>query len=1213
MRSLSRLLQSSGQGSAGRGLLLRFVLWGVAWGCLLSSGPHMQAWAQEAAGGGVATAETPPDDDAENAAESSTPGGAGKSVERLIYIPYTKVTEVLDRLKSKVVLSYEEYLELVKRAGEGEPLAPGEAAVISASRYTAVVKGDVVEITAILDCEVLQDRWAELPVKFGNAAVGEVTGTGAGKVLLRGVGDGQYALLFEAGGKSQVTLKLLAPVKRTPTGPTLDLTIPPVGITTFSLTVPKPDMEISVSPRNLPLPDQEPAEEAVSRVVVSLGATERISAAWVPKTSERPDMDLLTTVSNRLEVSIRDGLVHTHAKLSYQVLRGELSSLRVAVPLDQRILDVSSSARLRGWEAIQEEERQVIEVELLGPVRDALTLELRTEQAAPAETWRLGGLTAAGRAWGVHALDITREQGTLQVTHGEELTLTVQEQSGLLRTESQKQQWEYRYFSPAFVLEVRTEPVQPILDVEQTALFVFREQRLETENRWQFTVRRAGVFHLEFELPENWTLSGVESPQMAEFQHDTRERRLTVVLKERTQGAVPVVIRGHLPMPPREANAETFSLENIPLLRPLHVRQEEGRIGLYSIEAIELLTDEDRIVAAQTIPTSLLPTNIPDAVPRAAWKYQTRPVVIPVRTLRRPTRLTSETSTLLRVEPSGLRVESQVAYRIEYAGIDQFRIAVPAEIAERVQIEVAGPGDTPILQRFLEPADAAGENAAVDSAPPEQDSENNSEENKDHNNGNTPGDAAHTSSPAMRVWRIQTQRPVTGTQRFRLTYDLPVGTSTENETEPLDDDNAAAEPDRRESFAHAITVVRPMGLQHGPRSGPALTRSSGELAVVVDPALSVQVRSLETGLEAIDVRELTLLSRTGQQAFRYGTHTAEQALQVLLTVARFDVQAVASTVVSRMLNEYVLGVSSDLAVRCRMRVISSQRQRLQLRLPAETQPMLVMVNDEIRQLQKGDNDEDDPTGERSYFVNVSRPGDSSEEFLLTIQYLVTQQPLTRKLPRGGLELALPKLLSPEGIPAVVQQTRCAVWLPEEYVPVTVAEPFRPELPPRQPRGRGTASPENASVEKLHAWLGAGFSPGIDFPTQGRVYLYEAFGAKQALELTYWNRNIVLLAFTLMLLAIAFLLLRTSWENKILVTITVVTGLTVLLQIEPTLARQGVYESRYGLLALLAIWGTHGMVVCCRQCCRPVAGFVRREEVSAEAPTTERPPELKDER
>jgi len=1126
----------------------------------------------------------------EDAEEASAEAEQPRTIDRLIYIPYEKLTEMFQGA-AKVVISYEEYRKLLdKVAGLPDAVEADEPALITKAEYNAVVRGDMAEVTAKYTCRVLKKQWAEIPVQFGDAAVGELSVDGEAQVFLRGVGEGEYRLLFEKAGDVTVTLKLIAAVERSPAGPQLKLTVPAVGITTFSLTVPKADHDITVSPRNIPVKEQEKPAEGTTVTTVSLGATERISATWVPKTSERPEMDLLSTVDNALEISIRDGLVHTSAKLKYQILRGELKTLQVAVPKGQRILDVTCSTRMQGWTVKEEENRQVVEVELLSGASDSITLYVTTEETLGDEQLRLGGLSNDGATRGIHALDVTREQGTLTVSHGNELTLVVAQQAGLIRTETAKEanKLSFRYFTPSFQFAVRTEPLQAILDVQHGAYLTFREQRIDVDVRLSYTIRRAGIFHLDLELPEELTLTRVECPQMAEYQHDKQSRRLSIVLKESTQGELSLRLLGRLP---RASGEEGNEFADLPLVRPLEVRQEEGRIGVYAVEAFEIVTDEENIESAQSISVNQLDVKIPDARPQAAWKFQTRPVTIPIKTIRRPTRMTAQTATRVQVEPSGLVVNTEVHYDIQYAGVEHFRIAVPAAVSDRVQIETVGRGDTPILQKS--PEENGGEASAVEGDTAEDETaegdsaENSAELAADDSAGDTedngsrgPPEDAAKDEPKFVVWAIQTQRPVSGRQRFRITYDIPLAGA--DNAEAADETEQPSEKQIRE-LLETIALVHPLGLNERNAEDPELLRSSGEVLVQVDPVLAVQMSAAGAGVEPIDVRELTLLPTSGQQAYRYPYQTAEDPVRLELTISRFEVEAVVSTVVSRMLAEFVIGMSDDMAVRVRMKIKSSQRQRLLLQLPANSEPMQVSVNGEPRQLQKGEAATD--TAYTNYFVNVSRPGSSDEEFSLSLQYLMEMQPLSRTVPRGGLSLRLPQLQTPGGTPAVVQQTGGIVWLPDAFVPVTVDAPFERQRDVRSEVFVGGLQADTSRVDGQQTWIGGGTASSLEFPTDGRAFLFETVGAAEQLELTYWNRFVVAASLSLALLVIALILLRTGWENKLLVLIVAATLMTVLLQFEPAVARQGFYESRYGLAALAAIWIIHGLFQLSR-CCQP---------------------------
>src|SRR5205807_2485380 len=87
---------------------------------------------------------------------------------------------------------------------------------------------------------------------------------------------------------------------------------------------------------------------------------------------------------------------------------------------------------VKEWKAVEEDNRQLVTVELLSRLDGKVTLEVHTERAAPAEAFEIAGMEAA-TAYGIHALDVIRESGTVAVKQGSDLTLTVEEQTGLLR------------------------------------------------------------------------------------------------------------------------------------------------------------------------------------------------------------------------------------------------------------------------------------------------------------------------------------------------------------------------------------------------------------------------------------------------------------------------------------------------------------------------------------------------------------------------------------------------------------------------------------------------------------------------------------------------------------------------------------------------------------------------------------------------------------
>ena len=286
-----------------------------------------------------------------------------KGVDRVIYLPFRDLWKVFEKQTATVVLPYQEYLDLKKRAEGTAPPEQKVDAVITEAAYVATVEQDLARIAVTLKINVLGKPWVELPLRFGDAAVGKVEG--GDKVVLRGTDNGAYSLMLGNAGEQTVKLELAARIKTSPDGREFSLECPTVGITTFEIVIPEGGQSIDVTPKVVTLPAKSEGEE--TRFKASLGSTSRIAARWYPKASMKPEMDLLTSVTNRTKVTLEDGLVHYDAYLTYDILRGSLTELRVAVPKSHRILDVAADARLKGWQVKQEPSRQLITAELLAP------------------------------------------------------------------------------------------------------------------------------------------------------------------------------------------------------------------------------------------------------------------------------------------------------------------------------------------------------------------------------------------------------------------------------------------------------------------------------------------------------------------------------------------------------------------------------------------------------------------------------------------------------------------------------------------------------------------------------------------------------------------------------------------------------------------------------------------------------------------------------
>jgi hypothetical protein len=1044
------------------------------------------------------------------------------SLERKIYVPFRSLKGVFEKEGAVGFLPYGDYLKLIEAVlGNAlrKPPVPPVAGVITTADYVGTVDGDVVQITAVLKTQALEKGWAEIPVRFGEAAIGEIT-SDTGKVLLRGTGAGTYALLLPTAGEHVVTLQLTARVRTSPEGRSLELDVPPVGITTFELAVPEADQNVELQSKLVAEP--VPSGEKETRIKVSVGSTEKITARWHPKVGLKPDMQLLANVTSATLISVEDGLLHTDAWLRYEVLRGQMESVRIAVPKGQRILDVASDARVKEWATADEAERQILTVEFLSRLSGATTVEVHLERDLPAEAFDVAGLADAA-ALGVHALDVVRESGQIAVRSAADVALTVEQQQGLQRLDEAEVDprirrpgaLSFKYYSPALRLRLQARPVEPRLLVDHIAQIVLGEDRVRTNDQFEFTIDRAGVFELRFAVPPGISIENVVCDRMKQFDLSPDKRTLTVALREKVQGGLSLAVTGV-----RAGDFADLAAEQpLPVLEPLGVELEAGKVHVFASEAIEVVTDVSKVVSAQTDP-SPQPASVRDARLASAWMFNRRPVTIPARLVRKPTRLTAQVATTLDVRQGQVQVRSQVAYVVEYAGLDTFRFAVPQAVADAVQITTASEG--PAIKQKSRAAEA------VD---------------------------------GWVAWTIVLQRDATGRQEFTIAYDLA----------PTVLDAAKTEVTKAELLR--VLDPYPDVAAAGSRQIVSVSRVTGEVTVRKDRALSVVAQAAEEHVEAIDVRELTQLPQDGFAAFRY----FRQPVTIDMTAEKFEVAGVVDVVVSRGLVEAVLDRTGSATFRARYVLKTSERQRLPLSLPAGAEILGVSVDRKPVSLEKNAQAGTEGMYE-AHFVNVARTTPSDQPFLLAVMYRLKLSPAPFENRGGDLELRLPRLQSSASGGAVaVQQLRFAVWVPEEYALVGTPKNFTLETRPSLVGffvGRRAVSPS----DDLEQWIGSEAASVFDFPTEGRRHVYSSLGPQERIELHWWHLPFYTWVISSALVLIALVLRKTSCENKLTLVFLAAFAAAAYALSQQDVMVHGLGAASYGLVIAAALWIVHSLTI-----------------------------------
>lgn len=1057
---------------------------------------------------------------AQDDGEGADDGGDNKqdsagAWERLIYTPYRDLKKVFDDQDSSVIMPYVDYLKMLEKA-DGPRTKQGGSQVdglITEASYVATVEKDLAKITAKLKIQVLGKPWVEIPVNFGQAAVGKMTASNK-KTLLRGKGNGQYAILLSETGEHTVTLELVVRIRTSPDGRSLEFACPPVGITTFELSVPEPDQSVEVSPRLIAIPTD--ADDDETRVKASLGATAKIAAKWNPKASLKPQMDLLTSVTNHLQVTVDQGLVHEDAILQFEILRGELSELELAVPKGHRILDVTAAeAKVKGWKVTEEANRQLVKVELLAPANKRVVIEAHTEFPAGDEPFRVAGIDEDGTVHGIHALGAVRESGQVVVNHSTELNVSADKKTGLIRINNDEitprlrksSAIGYRFYSPKVDLTLSAKPIEPRILVATSSTVIFGDDELKLLADMAYNIERSGVFELQCKIPDGLKIDSCSQ------QYTEADGVLTMTLPQKTMGPFSVSIRGHRDI------ADTNGQQVLPLLEPVNADRDTGFVYVFAPSAIEVVTDESSLKGAIPDPGTKVGRHA-NVRMVSAWSYSGRPVSIAVKTERKPTRLTASNATTVNVKQDNVSVVSRIAYAIENAGIDTFRFSVPEGTKAQVRLLTKRPG------------------TAIKSK-----------------------QAADTAVDGQLIWTVVTQQEIVGQLVLEVSYDLKPDAAGDTEAFQLD-----AAPAR---------VLDPTDEPEDAPNKVTLVRVVGEVAVEKAQPLSVAATATGDDIEAIDVRELTQLNqKNAYMAYRY----YKQPVSLAVSSEKYAIQEVVETVVSRALAEVVLDRDVMANYLCRYRIKSSERQRLRVDLPIKAELLDPLVNGSRVALEAIENAEGLEEGWDAYRVIMTGRSLVDEDFVLTLQF---RAPISTERPFkgwGGTQfIRLPMIGGTQQTGVVLQHLRTAIYVPRDYALVSTPDNLENEskswLTSLWPLRVTTAF----NPKTLDTWIGDTSSGIAEFPRDGHGYLYSSLGAREMVQLTWWNLPKWIWGVSGIVFLVGFVLRRTSWENKLTVALVAAFLLALYALIDREMAVHILAAAIYGMLAVAALWLISGLL------------------------------------
>ncbi|HJN10075.1 MAG TPA: hypothetical protein QF564_15420 [Pirellulaceae bacterium] len=843
--------------------------------------------------------------------------------EQSIYIPYNKLREVFEQQGRGVFLPYDKFQELWRTARAQQDKTPEAkppvGALIAEIRNEATVEKDVVSVSATLKIELLSQGWHQIPLRLSDAALRSATIADAPAHVTFDTKQG-YRLLIHHDQKEPAQIELLLDYAKayakSPGQNSVTFQAPQASINRWQIRIPQRGVKVNVQPliaaTELPPSDppaegEAPVEETVVQAFV--GAAPTIRVDWTPKAEGASGLEALATVQAEQEVTIDEGVIRTRTRLTYDISRAELTQLQVEVPAEHKVTGVFDP-NVRKWEVKTDEakENQTITIELFQPARGQQKITVELERfVTDAAMLDLPVPT-------VKALNVARQQGILVARVVNELRGEAASRTGLSQLDAaelpkslQGQKWlaAYRYSILPFELILHVEKVEPRIRAVQYVEVFLEPQLLTVDLLAVFTIERAGVFELEFDVPPGYTVRQVRgdkgtgaAPVVVDSHQLEGENnsRLTVNLSAKAIGKVGVFITLERSLDDANLLTPTGESSTIPLPIPrvaMAVEQLKGGVIVYAPESLRV--NPNGLQGLRTV--SFAEARQDDAFIRGGRLPALREVLglahanedlqLALDVQRRQPHVTARQFLAVSIESGVVHYSAHFFYDILYSGVKDLRIDIPSILVDKITNKTQAIRDATITPQ--------------------------------------PDDVAD----GYTAWSFTGEGEFLGSTQFLLTWQENVEELTVNN-----------------STQFAIPVLRPVDVN----------RAWGQIVVAKAETLEVLPTKDMTKLRPIDP-QLDLMPGVPKiEAARAFEFQDDWSLSVSAT--RYELQDVKRTSIERAVLRVVVTRSDKISVQALYRLRSAV-QRLAVKLPdhAAFDPDPLRINGAARGLEEGDQDQ----------------------------------------------------------------------------------------------------------------------------------------------------------------------------------------------------------------------------------------------------------------
>ena len=634
-----------------------------------------------------------------------------------IVVPYNPDDPQGIKKAERILVPLKKYQELWALANPGRGPAIAEAARLpapfawSGARYDATLAGtDDLTVTATLDLEIFTATTIDIPLPLLGGVItnAKLDGQPASLRLISPAVQPQpgnvpqqqaqapnapaqppappvlVALTVRGPGRKQLTLTLGMQLQRRGGWRVAEGRVPVAPSTSLVLLVPDAKTEVRLGDvfDRARFDTTQPNE----RIETALGLDGIINLQWRPKVAEA-EVDKSLTVTSKGDIELREDAVRVVWQLNLEFPRSRRETFSVYLPADY-LLERVLGDNVRGWNVVVDED-----VTLLKAVLDHESFALIASRRG-----RIGdGALADFPLPTIDVVGAALHQGTISLARSPWLDVRLDELRGLDRTDIPAvrtadalhvreesplgvQPYQALKFATAgYAARLRVTSLAAPPNAELRSVWKIDPREMEWETQLVLRGGQRPTYQIRLRIPEALTLDQVTAANLHDWAITSgpKGRVLTIYLTIGVQGEFPVVLRGRLPAPPKDAPVA------VPQVIALDVGAQNGYVVVQVDPSVDARTEELKGLESVLLNRTfgwLAAGQRPLA--RLALHFNSTDYSGMLRLVHREPRVTASSVTNVRVTGRSIEETMLIDFRIEEAGIRRVSFLLPAWMRE---------------------------------------------------------------------------------------------------------------------------------------------------------------------------------------------------------------------------------------------------------------------------------------------------------------------------------------------------------------------------------------------------------------------------------------------------------------------------------------------------------------------------------------------------